>query len=230
VTFSYARALQGPAIKAWAGKPENVAIQMTRHFADGREVPWREPVETWHCSYITTGEVVVSAGAVLVVYMDVPRSGLGMGYVVSADDGAFRYATEMGPIDQMAALSGGEFLVGDYREFRRAAHLRCVPMPGGETAVREPWRMTAAHLVDAGAGTGFLKERVPPVALRTVERMLERRVNAPLTSSAGRLFDAVAAIDDAAFTTPLGSSFSSRALRSLTSFSSRSRDRCRYSW
>ena len=45
---------------------------------------------------------------------------------------------------------GGEFLVGDYRGFRRAAHLRPVAMPGGEQAIREPWRMAAAYLVDAG--------------------------------------------------------------------------------
>ena len=48
------------------------------------------------------------------------------------------------------AVWGGEFLVGDYRGFRRAAHLRYVAMPGGEQAIREPWRMAAAHLVDAG--------------------------------------------------------------------------------
>ena len=48
------------------------------------------------------------------------------------------------------AIWGGEFLVGDYRGFRRAAHLRPVVMPGGEQAIREPWRMAAAYLVDAG--------------------------------------------------------------------------------
>jgi hydrogenase maturation protein HypF len=92
------------------------------------------------------------------------------------------------------AVWGGEFLVGDYREFRRAAHLRYVGMPGGEQAVRQPWRMAAAHLTDAGVGVSLLKERQPPVALRTVERMLETGFNTPRTSSAGRLFDAVAAL------------------------------------
>ncbi len=47
------------------------------------------------------------------------------------------------------AVWGGEFLVGDYNSFRRAAHLRYVGMPGGEQAIREPWRMAAAHLLDA---------------------------------------------------------------------------------
>jgi hydrogenase maturation protein HypF len=92
------------------------------------------------------------------------------------------------------AVWGGEFLVGDYRSFRRAAHLRYVGMPGGDQAIREPWRMAVSHLVDARAEAPALSKRVPALALRTVERMLERRLNTPLTSSAGRLFDAVAAL------------------------------------
>jgi hydrogenase maturation protein HypF len=71
---------------------------------------------------------------------------------------------------------GGEFLVGDARAVTRAAHLFAVPMPGGEAAIREPWRMAASHLRAAG-------EPHRPVPL-----------SGPLTSSMGRLFDAVAAI------------------------------------
>jgi hydrogenase maturation protein HypF len=89
---------------------------------------------------------------------------------------------------------GGEFLVGDYRTARRAAHLRPVPLPGGDRAVREPWRVAAAHLLDAGEGLELLAERVGAAALRSVEVMVARRLNAPLASSAGRLFDAVAAL------------------------------------
>jgi hydrogenase maturation protein HypF len=92
------------------------------------------------------------------------------------------------------AVWGGEVLVGDYRGFRRAAHLRYVGMPGGEQAIREPWRMAVAHLADAGWQGPSLRDRLAPAALRAVERMLERRLNSPLTSSAGRLFDAVAAL------------------------------------
>lgn len=89
---------------------------------------------------------------------------------------------------------GGEFLVGDYRGFRRAAHLRPVPQPGGGTAAREPWRMALSYLLDAGAEPNLLATRIEPDALRTVAAMTARRVNAPLTSSAGRLFDAVASL------------------------------------
>ena len=92
------------------------------------------------------------------------------------------------------AVWGGEFFTGDYREFRRSAHLRYVAMPGGDRAIREPWRMAAAHLADAGQDPGLLQGRVPPAALATVHQMIERRLNAPLTSSAGRLFDAVSAL------------------------------------
>jgi hydrogenase maturation protein HypF len=89
---------------------------------------------------------------------------------------------------------GGEFLVGDSVAFDRAAHFRNVGMPGGDQAIREPWRMAVAHLRDAGADVPALRARLLPVELRTVERMLERRFNTPLTSSAGRLFDAVAVL------------------------------------
>lgn len=92
------------------------------------------------------------------------------------------------------AIWGGEFLVGDYRQFRRAAHLRYVQMPGGDRAIREPWRMGLAHLVDAGCEPSAIESRISPSELRTVRKMLERRFNAPLTSSAGRLFDAVTSI------------------------------------
>src|SRR5690606_6088027 len=92
------------------------------------------------------------------------------------------------------AIWGGEFLVGDYRQFRRAAHLRYVPMPGGDQAIREPWRMAAAHLRDAGAACETFASRIPRADHRTICTMLERQLNAPLTSSAGRLFDAVASL------------------------------------
>jgi hydrogenase maturation protein HypF len=92
------------------------------------------------------------------------------------------------------AIWGGEFLIGDYRGFRRAAHLRYVGMAGGDQAIRQPWRMAAAHLLDAGEDLDLLRARVPSGMLRTVRTMLERQLHTPLTSSMGRLFDAVAAL------------------------------------
>jgi hydrogenase maturation protein HypF len=92
------------------------------------------------------------------------------------------------------AVWGGEFLVGDYRSFRRAAHLRYVGMPGGERAICEPWRMALAHLKDASAPIRSLRSRITEKELSLVGTMIERRINTPLASSAGRLFDAVAAL------------------------------------
>ncbi len=92
------------------------------------------------------------------------------------------------------AVWGGEFLVGDYQNFRRAGHLRYVGLPGGEQAIREPWRMAASHLVDAECDLTPWESSVPPGALHAVRTMIERRFNTPMTSSAGRLFDAVAAL------------------------------------
>jgi hydrogenase maturation protein HypF len=90
---------------------------------------------------------------------------------------------------------GGEFLVGDYREFRRAAHLRYVAMPGGDAAIKSPWRMAVAYLADANwIGEAPLFQRIPQADLRTTRLMLQKGFNSPLTSSAGRLFDAVAAL------------------------------------
>jgi hydrogenase maturation protein HypF len=94
---------------------------------------------------------------------------------------------------------GGEVLVASYGGFERAAHFGYVPMPGGATAVHEPWRMAVSYLAHH-FGREFLKRQVsfvqqldrPKVDL--LLQMMERGTNSPLTSSCGRLFDAVAAL------------------------------------
>ncbi|WP_010587709.1 carbamoyltransferase HypF [Schlesneria paludicola] len=89
---------------------------------------------------------------------------------------------------------GGEFLVADYQGFERFAHLRYVGLPGGDAAIREPWRSAMAHLIDADCQSPALIEHVGHDAARTIYQMVSRRFNTPLTSSMGRLFDAVAAL------------------------------------
>jgi hydrogenase maturation protein HypF len=94
---------------------------------------------------------------------------------------------------------GGEVLLADYLDFERAAHLAYVPLPGGAVAIREPWRMAVSHLW-ASFGPDILKlpiplfRQIPQKRVRTVLQMMEHQVNSPLTSSCGRLFDAVAAL------------------------------------
>ncbi len=92
---------------------------------------------------------------------------------------------------------GGEFLVGDLYDFDRIAHLKYLPMPGGDAATREPWRMALSYLHSAFAGDipeiQALQE-VPAKDRKLLGQMIEKRLNAPLTSSVGRLFDAVAAM------------------------------------
>lgn len=100
-------------------------------------------------------------------------------------------------------LWGGELLAGGYARYDRAGHLATVALPGGDRAAREPWRVALSHARAAGASSVLdaLQARIDAHALRTVLRMLETGVNAPATSSMGRLFDAVAAIAGVADTT-----------------------------
>ena len=99
-------------------------------------------------------------------------------------------------------LWGGEFLIADYAGFERAGHLAPVPLPGGQAAIRQPWRMAAAYLdsLDGLDGLDGLDAGSLDVMRRNsaqwpaIVAMARKGVNAPLTSSAGRLFDAVAAL------------------------------------
>lgn len=99
------------------------------------------------------------------------------------------------------AIWGGEVLIASYVSYQRVLHLACVPLPGGDRAVREPWRMALAWLAHAGVEWN---DDLPPVqhALRSapsaqlnvLRQQMGSGLNAPPTSSMGRLFDAVAAL------------------------------------
>lgn len=85
---------------------------------------------------------------------------------------------------------GGEFLVASLAGYERHARLRPVPLPGGDAAVREPWRMALSHLLAAGLPV----DRIEARDRDAVVALIRRGRHAPLASSAGRLFDAVAAL------------------------------------
>jgi hydrogenase maturation protein HypF len=94
---------------------------------------------------------------------------------------------------------GGEVLIAGYEGFERAAHFEYVPLPGGSTAIREPWRMAVSYLAHH-FGREFIELDIPFVRelnrskVEFLLQMMEKGVNSPLTSSCGRLFDAVAAL------------------------------------
>jgi hydrogenase maturation protein HypF len=91
------------------------------------------------------------------------------------------------------AIWGGEFLVAGYSTFERRAHLRYIPLAGGDAAVRQPWRPALAYLMDAfGPDAPF--EAAPETHVRVVRRMIATGVHTAQTSSCGRLFDAVASL------------------------------------
>ncbi|MBI5632005.1 MAG: carbamoyltransferase HypF [Nitrospirae bacterium] len=98
-------------------------------------------------------------------------------------------------------LWGGEFLVADTRGFRRAGHLRQVPLPGGEQAIREPWRIALSYLRDAFGSDltqflgpiGFI-EKYGMKKISDILQITDKRNFSPLSSGAGRLFDAVSAL------------------------------------
>ena len=99
------------------------------------------------------------------------------------------------------AVWGGELFEGSIEEgFVQRGHLEYAPLPGGSAAIRQPWRMAVAQLVAVYGGEEALKlplellRRVGERDARLVSRLVERRLNTPPTSSAGRLFDAVAAL------------------------------------
>ncbi|MDQ3269268.1 MAG: carbamoyltransferase HypF [Pseudomonadota bacterium] len=97
---------------------------------------------------------------------------------------------------------GGEFLLADYRGYRRLAAFAAVPMPGGAQAIRQPWRLAYAQLRRAFGWEAVAREHaalpffraMADKPLATLDGMITSGLNSPLTSSCGRLFDAVAAV------------------------------------
>ncbi|HEA46944.1 MAG TPA: carbamoyltransferase HypF [bacterium] len=94
---------------------------------------------------------------------------------------------------------GGEFLIADYRDFKRAGHLKYIPLPGGDKAIEEPYRMAISYLYQT-LGKDFQKLKLDfnrkwnKNKVQILLKMIDKDINSPLTSSMGRLFDAVSSL------------------------------------
>ena len=156
-----------PAVVACDLHPDYLATRFAHRYADERGLPLVE-VQHHHAHIAAAMAENQVAGEVLGLAWD------GTGY---GTDGT---------------VWGGEFFVGGYAGFHRAGHLRTFPLPGGDLAARETRRPALGLLFDAGMelhqAPGFTESE-----LATLRGVLRKGVNAPTTSSMGRLFDAVAA-------------------------------------
>jgi hydrogenase maturation protein HypF len=98
-------------------------------------------------------------------------------------------------------LWGGEFLIADIKGFKRAGHLKNIPLPGGEGALKEPWRIAVSYIKDCAGdktgeyleSTGFIK-RYGEHKIKDILNIIDKKRFSPLSSGAGRLFDAVSAL------------------------------------
>ncbi len=92
---------------------------------------------------------------------------------------------------------GGEFLVADYVSYRRTAHLEYLPLPGGAQAIRRPYRAALGYLLALGLEEAIEHSSITKVysdEVAIIRTQVKKGINTPLTSSMGRLFDAVAAL------------------------------------
>jgi len=155
-----------------------------------------------HPDYMATRDALARAGAAGLPHVAVQHHHAHLASVLAEHKippgepaiGVIFDGTGLGPD---GAIWGGEILIGGYDGYRRFAHLRYVPLPGGDAATLRPYRAALAHLWAAGlpwdadlrpVGAAGEAERA------VIRQQLERGINAPSTSSMGRLFDAAAAL------------------------------------
>jgi len=162
-----------PEVVACDLHPDYLSTRFAQQFAKSAGLP--EPLKVQHhhahiAACLADNGYPQDAGPVIGVALD------GTGY---GEDGV---------------IWGAEWFVGAYRGFRRVAHLEYLPLPGGDAATRNPWRIAVAYL-----DTLLGPEHIPPGLFCPSESVMLRQqlahhLNTPLTSSMGRLFDAVSAL------------------------------------
>ncbi len=153
--------------------PDYLSTRFARQFADQRGLPAPVLVQHHHAhiaACLADNGWTLNDGPVIGVALD------GTGYGV---DGA---------------IWGGEWFIGDYRGFERAAHLEYLPLPGGDAAIHNPWRTAAAYLHALLPPEDYPTGVFCSADAMMVRQQIEHKINTPNTSSMGRLFDAVSAL------------------------------------
>jgi hydrogenase maturation protein HypF len=94
---------------------------------------------------------------------------------------------------------GGEFLVADYQQFTRMGHVEYLPLPGGALAIKKPYRIAIGYLLSLFGEDGLRQDppclkQLDSLEIDIIKKQIESKINSPLTSSCGRLFDAVSAL------------------------------------
>ncbi len=171
-TYQHLFRLQ-PELVACDLHPDYLTTRFARQYAEEHGLPAPLPIQHHHAhiaACLVDNGRTLEAGPVLGVAFD------GAGY---GTDGA---------------IWGGEWLVGDYRGFRRAAQLAYLPLPGGDAATRHPWRIAAAYSIALLGVESLPAGGFPPGEIDLFQQIIARGVNVPQTSSMGRLFDAVSAL------------------------------------
>jgi hydrogenase maturation protein HypF len=162
-----------PSLVASDLHPDYLSTRFARQFADTHHLP--APIQIQHhhahiASCLADNGWRLEDGPVIGVALD------GTGY---GEDGA---------------IWGGEWFVGDYKGFRRIAHLEYLPLPGGDAAIHNPWRIAVAYLHALLPSEDYPCGMFCSGDAMMVRQQVEHKINTPYTSSMGRLFDAVSAL------------------------------------
>jgi hydrogenase maturation protein HypF len=153
--------------------PDYLSTRFVRQYAKEHQLP--PPIQVQHhhahiAACLADNGWTIDEGPVIGVALD------GTGY---GEDGA---------------IWGGEWFVGDYSGFQRVAHLEYLPLPGGDAAIHNPWRIAAAYLHTLLPSEDYPAGVFCSADALMVRQQVEHKINTPLTSSMGRLFDAVSAL------------------------------------
>lgn len=164
-----------PTIVAHDKHPDYLATRYAEEISENDKTIERVPVQHHHAHIVSCMAENGITSPVLGVAFD------GTGY---GDDGT---------------IWGGEFLLTDYHRFTRLAHFEYVPLPGGDAAVKKPYRMAVSYLYALFGDEVFHRnleflEGLDAGEMGLLKTQIEKRINSPMTSSAGRLFDAVSAL------------------------------------